>query len=179
MKSVANLAKVKSRKIGHIYNVQINEELQNGFVGIVGDLVSGESELRQLNKFATATIPTASACLIFMDEINYDESTYVNKQLGQFSISANTPARAYELNVGDEVEISYDGLTLLGADAVVGNVLIPADASLKLTEAASAGTAKTVLKIEAVKSVGTLQYVGSNGQVGNQYKMVVARVLSV
>lgn len=177
--SVLNLAKVKSRSIGHIYNVQVNEELQNGFVGYVGDLVSGEDEIYKLEKFATATIPTKSAVIIYMDEILYDESTYVKKQLGQFSIPANTPAKGYELHEGDVVDISYAGVTLIGADVVEGNYLIPANGSFKLAEVADPTTAKTVLKVEGTKTIGTLQYVGSNGQIGNQYKMIIAKVVSI
>jgi hypothetical protein len=177
--SILNLAKVKSRKIGHIYNVQSADALQNGFVVFIGDRVTGENEIYTAVKPLTADLTGKSAHIIFSDEILYDESTYKNHQLGAFSIPANTPTKAYELNIGDVVEISYDGLTLLSTDAVVGNVLIAQNNSFKLAEATTAGTNKTVLKIEEVKTVGTMQYVGSNGQVGNQYKMVVARVLSV
>lgn len=177
--SICNLAKVKSRKIGHIYNVKSADVLQNGFVVFIGDIVSGEKEIYTAVKPLTADLTAKSAHIIYMDEINYDESSYAKKQLGQFSIAANVPCRAYELNVGDVVEISYDGLTLLASDAVVGNYLIAANTSYKLAEAASAGTAKTALKIEEVKTVGNLTYVGDGGQVGNQYKMVVARVMSV
>ncbi|HEY8888936.1 MAG TPA: hypothetical protein VIM70_01580 [Clostridium sp.] len=177
--SICDLVKVKSRKIGHIYNVKNATVLQNGFVGIVGNIVSGEQEVYDLNQFATATIPTATAVMVYMDEILYDESTYTKKQLGQFSIEANTICKGYELNVGDVVEISYDGVTLLATDAVVGNFLIAANASYKLAEIAASGTAKTVLKIEAVETVGLMTYVGSNGQVGNTYKKIRARVLSV
>ena len=177
--SILNLAKVKSRKIGHIYNVKNALALQNGFVGYVGEIVAGEQEIYDLTQFETATLPTKSAVMVYMDEILYDESTYTLKQLGQFSIEAGSICRGYELNVGDVVEISYDGVTLLAADAVVGNVLIPANASFKLVEATVVGTSKTAFKIEAVETVGVMTYVGSNGQIGNTYKKIRARVLSV
>lgn len=176
-KSIVNLAKVKSQRTGHVLHVISADELENGFIVFAGDNVEGESELRDATKPTTDAIATDSAYLVYNDEILYDESTYAKKQLGQFSIPAGIPARAYELAKEDEFEVSYDGLTLLADDAVVGNVLVVANGSYKLKELATpAGTEKFVAKIIAVKTVGTMAYVGSNGQVGNQYKMAVARV---
>lgn len=176
--SIANLANVKSKKCGHILNVVSSDALENGFIVFAGDNVTGESELRSAVKPATAKLTTDSAYLVYSDEILYDESTYKKKQLGAFNIAANTPTKAYELNVNDEIEISYDGLTLLSTDAVVGNYVIAANNSYKMTESETLTGAEVFAGvITAIKTVGTLQYVGSDGQVGNQYKMVTIRII--
>jgi hypothetical protein len=174
---VCNLAKVKND--AHVFSfLSTTTALENGQVVFKGGLVSGEKEIYTAVQPTTAALPTESVYIIKAPEINYDESSYVKKQLGQFRTEANVPARGYEVGKNDIVEISYDALTLLAADAVVGNFLIAANASNKLAESATdAGTAKFAAKILEIKTIGTMQYVGGNGQIGNQYKMVVAEVV--
>jgi hypothetical protein len=174
---VANLAKIKNDN--HVFSFQSSTDaLENGFIVFKGGLVSGEKEIYTAVKPLTASLNTESVYLIKAPEINYDESSYSKKQLGQFRTEANVPTRGYEIGKNDIIEISYDALTLLGADATVGNFLIAQNNSYKLAESASdAGTAKFSAKILEIKTIGTLQYVGGNGQVGNQYKMVVAEVI--
>jgi hypothetical protein len=174
---VANLAKIKNDN--HVFSfLSATSALENGFVVMKGDLVEGETEIYTAVQPATANLTTDSVYLIKAPEINYDESSYTKKQLGAFRTEANNPARGYEIGKNDIVEISYDALTLLDTDATVGNFLIAADKSNKLAESATdAGTAKFAAKILEIKTIGTLQYVGGNGQIGNQYKMVVAEVI--
>lgn len=173
---VCNLAKIKNSN--HVYSFKSADALENGFIVFKGDLVSGEREIYTAVKPATAKLTTDSAFIIKAPEILYDESSYTKKQLGAFRTEANIPARGYELVKDDIINVSYDALTLLSTDAVVGNFLIAANDSYKLTESATdAGTAKFVAKILEIKTIGTLQYVGSNGATGNQYKMVVAEIV--
>jgi hypothetical protein len=175
--SVGYIQKGKARTAGHVYSVQSTEALQNGFITFKGDLVEGEREIYTAKKPATADLGNDAALFIQAPEINYDESTLDKAQFGAFGIEANTPARAYDLYVGDIIEISTDGLTILSTDAVVGNYLIPQDGSYKLAESETVGTTKFTAKIIEVRTNGTLTYVGSNGRVGNQYKLVVAEVV--
>jgi hypothetical protein len=174
---ICNLAKVKNDS--HVFSFQsATDALENGHVVFKGGLVSGEKEIYTAVKPLTAALTTDSVYIIKAPEINYDESSYAKKQLGAFRTEINIPARGYEIGKNDIVEISYDALTLLAADAVVGNFLIAQNNSHKLAESATdAGTAKFSAKILEVKTIGTMQYVGSNGQIGNQYKMVVAEVV--
>lgn len=174
---VANLAKIKNDN--HVFSfLSATDALENGHVVFKGGLVSGEKEIYTAVKPLTAALITDSVYIIKAPEINYDESSYAKKQLGAFRTEANAPARGYEIGKNDIVEISYDALTLLLTDAVVGNFLIAQNASHKLAESATdLGTATFSAKIIEIKTMGTLQYVGGNGQVGNQYKMVVAEVI--
>jgi hypothetical protein len=174
---VCNLAKVKNDN--HVFSfLSATDALENGFVVFKGDLVKDEKEIYTAVQPTTAALTTDSVYVIKAPEINYDESSYTKKQLGAFRTEAKVPARGYEVGKNDIIEISYDALTLLANDAVVGNFLIAQDTSYKLAEAeADAGTAKFVAKIIEIKTIGTMQYVGGNGQIGNQYKMVVAEVI--
>lgn len=174
---ICNLAKVKNDS--HVFSfLSATDALENGQVVFKGGLVSGETEIYTAVKPLTATLVTDSVYIIKAPEINYDESSYAKRQLGQFRTEINVPARGYEVGKNDIVEISYDALTLLLTDAVVGNFLIAQNSSHKLAESATdLGTAKFSAKILEIRTVGTMQYVGSNGQIGNQYKMVVAEIV--
>lgn len=101
-KGVVILRKVKSVYAGHIYSVQANVELENGQIGVLGKNVAGETEIRELGVNADAS----SVVVVADPEVNYEEVTKADSALDNYVISANKPARAYEIVKDDEVAVS-------------------------------------------------------------------------
>lgn len=173
MSGIVRLDKVKSTRTGHIYNVLSADALDNGSIGYLNGLASGEREIYALGKYATATIGTKKAVLVAAPEIVADESSVAKKKLSAFVNPANVPVRAYELSLGDIFSVSSDMVTALATDVVVGNSVIATNASYKFSEIASpAGTEQFTAKIIAVETMGTVPVQGG----GNVYKYVVLEV---
>ena len=108
-KSIVELEKVKSVYGGHIFTVQANEELQNGFVGHLGKLIDKEREVYELVKPTSESIKTTPLVLIADVELNYSQQTKGEAALENFYIPAGTLCRAYEINREDIIGISVDG----------------------------------------------------------------------
>lgn len=177
MRSVLRKDKVNSTYFGggHIHNVVINDlELENGFVVKLGDFLTGERELRE------ALVPTGAedkVVLISHPEVMYDESKLSSNSLQKFYREEGQATRAMDLTAGDIISISKEGLTLLGADAVVGNYVIPQAGSAKLAESATvAGTEGFVGKIIGNEPIGTATMVGEAGSVSRVIDFVVIEV---
>ena len=173
---VAILNKVKSVKVGHIYSLVHNAELQNGMVCHVGDLVEGEKEIRKVVVPTAETVKADPLVLIAHSEVNYDESSKVNSNLENFKIEANEPFRAYELGRDDIVSISTD---VVDGTAEKGKYLV-ADATKTTLKVADTllGTEAFAAKIEDVYKLGTTTFVGTiPGAFGNVLDMVKLRII--
>lgn len=159
---------------GHIHSVQSAEVIENASVGVVGNLLAGEREVRAFNK--PADLAVDKAVLVAQDEIMYDQTRRSQNNLKNFSIEAGTPFRAYDLAVGDIFSVSKDAITAIAADVVVGNKVTLTVGSHLLAEKSSVTTEKFVGRIEAVEQIGTTTVVGAPGLVGGVIDMVVIRV---
>jgi hypothetical protein len=177
MSSIVRLDSVKSVYGGHIYSVQATNDLQNGQVGVVGNLLSGEREVRALNQ--PSAVATDKAVLVAAPEIIYDESSMAKQNLKNFSIPANTATRAYELQEDDVFSVSDDAITALASEPVVGNSVVLANASNKLAEATDVTGHRFVGHIEAIETIGTSTVTGAPGLIaGGVSNLVVIRVLA-
>jgi len=174
MSGIVRLDKVKSTRVGHIYNVQSADALENGSIGYLNGLASGEKEVYAFAKYATATITTKKAVLIAHPEIMDNESTMALRRLSGFVNTAATPVRAYELAVGDIFSVSADMVGALATDVVVGNFAIATNASYKYSEIATlGGTEKFAAKIIGVDNMGVTGPLVA----GNTYKYIVLEVV--
>lgn len=119
MARVLNTSNLRSTYFGggRIYSVVYNEQLENGFIGVVGKLKDGETEIREFSKIENIENP-AELVLISLPEVMYDERPSMRK-LENFVIPAGTAARGYGLSVGDEFEVSIDAISNL--DATITN----------------------------------------------------------
>ena len=161
---------------GHIHSLQSEEVVQNGQVGVAGNLVEGNREVRH---FEQATdLAAAKAVLVAHDEINYDEARRSMNNLNKFQIEPGTPFRAYDLHENDVFSVSADAIDALGDAPEVGNVVTMQTDSNKLAEAEDGGTARFVGRIEALEQIGVPTVVGKAGLVGSVTDFVVIRVLS-
>jgi hypothetical protein len=167
---------VKSVYGGHIYSVQATTALENGQVGVVGNLLAGEREVRALNQ--PSAVATDKAVLIAQPEINYEQFRTTDGDLKKFGIAANTVCRAYELQEDDIFSVSEDAITALATEPVVGNSIVLANASNKLAEVTDAAAHRFVGRVEAIETIGTNTVVGEQGVVSNLSKLIVIRVLA-
>lgn len=134
-KSVVKLVQVKARRIGNTYTVRATEALQNGFVGVLGDIEAANPDVRALQKPATANLGE-SLVLVANTAIIYDNARLGSDQEVNYEMEANEAVRAYEISAKDVVGISREGITTIavGGAAVAGNYLIPENGSWKLKE---------------------------------------------
>lgn len=168
------LNKVKSVYVGHLYHLVHNDELQNGMVCHVGDLVEGEIDLRHVEVPNAETINEKPLVLIRDSEVNYDESSRANAALNKYKIDAGKPARAYELNRDDEFSVTTN---MLNGTAEVGKYVVAEAGSLKLKVVDAPTTEVFVGKIDRLETKGTISFVGAPGQVGNINEYAVIRVI--
>jgi hypothetical protein len=171
--AIVRLDKVRSAYVGHLYDVVHSADMDNGNVVKIGTNVTGQRDLFNV------TVPSAgdgSLYLVASPEIIYDQTTTKAGALENFYIPAGTAARVYDIARGDIFSVTYDGLTLLGTDAVKGNFVV-AQAGLKLKEATSTTTEKFVGKIIDVEVLGTTTLIGQAGSIARINKYVVIQVV--
>lgn len=152
MASILNLDKVAATKSGRLESVKHTAELQNGMVVNLGALATGEREVFDVSVPATATLATAEVLLIAAPEVMYEGY----KGLKDFTITAGTATKAYRLETGDIFTVTDDAIT---GTTVVGQYVIPANASLKLAAAADL-TGGTKFAAKVIEK-GTLGYDGA------------------
>lgn len=137
---------------GKIWSVQSNEVLMNGYIGVVGSLKQGETEVRNFSKVADITTPQRLG-LVGNPEVipsNCSGSMGKDERLENFQIVIGTTARAFDLTVNDAFDISIDGIKALANDTpVVGNKVILKANSFELEEKDNvAGNEAFVAEIE-------------------------------
>ena len=174
---VVNTTKVKSTKVGHIYSLVSNEDIDNGSIGTVGDLVAGELEVRNFVKPVTADLGAKSVVIIATPELMYDQHTKLSGAFVNFYNQKNVPMVGLELVKDDELEVSTSMIDAIATNVVVGNYLIAQNGSCKYKEVASlAGTEKFVAKIEYVRPSGLSTFVGGDTS-STIYNLVGYRVI--
>lgn len=143
-----NLEKVQAIYVGNIDTVQHDAVMKNGYVCNLGAKVTGNPEAFVVATPATATLGTEEVVLIASPEVMYE----ANKNISDFEIAANKPARAYHLTVGDVILFSDD---LIDGTPVVGQYVIPQNGSLKLVAAADlSGGTRLAFKVDAQTTIG-------------------------
>lgn len=181
IKSVVRLDRCQSIYFGggHIHSVvKADTELENGMIGVLGDFLAGERELREL-KAPTGT--GEKVVLIAHPEVRYEEYRRSDNSLQKFFQKEGEPTRAYDLASGDIISISKEGVVALdavGNEVVVGNYLVAEAGSLRLHEVASVvGTEKFVAKIIAKEKLGTSTVVGEAGTIARVIDLVVFEII--
>lgn len=178
MAGIVRLDKVRSVYNGHIESVKsadTNLKLENGFIGVAGELT--DREIRKFEKPKDAT--TKGLVLIYNSEINYDESTRTTYALEAFSgLDSFNASRGYSLEKGDIYSVSLDMIDAIGAKPVKGNYLVAQANSHKLKEVASVtGTEGFVAKVGGVEQFGTPTVVGQAGVIQRVMELVVVDVI--
>ena len=176
--AVVRLDKIKSIYGGHIFSVKAPEELQNGFVAHLGNLLPDEREVYGLQKPATATLTKKGIVLIANPAINYDESRMSSNSEQNYSIEAGEVVRAYEIHEKDIFSVTKEGVDLIGANPVAGNFVVAQNGSFKLKEVATTtGDEAFIGKIVRKDVLGTKAVTGQGGVVFRALEYVVIEVV--
>lgn len=123
--AVAGSSKLKATLCGHIYNIQIEEDLDNGSIVAKGDYIKPETyKAKDSTDFAGVVLDKAAngnwyvevktpgdALLVLQVPMLYEEYTTALKHESNFYNVNGDIVRAYELYVGDVFEVSAEGFT--------------------------------------------------------------------
>lgn len=177
MAGIVRLDKIHSVKAGHLFDVVADEELQNGFIGVLGDLASDDDrELRKLEK--PQRLEEGQYVLVASPEINHDQYKKTDDALEKFVIPAGTATRVYTLVEGDIYSVSSDLVKpRTGKTCTVGKYVTPIVDAYTYEEKDDAGTSKLALKIEAIEKIGRGVVIGEAGSVGRATEFVVMKVV--
>lgn len=123
--AVVGSSKLKATIAGHIFNIQIEEDLDNGSLVAKGDYVKPEvykakdstgfegvivDKAANGNWYVEVTNP-GDALLLIQVPMIYEEFTTAMKHESNFYNETGDIVRAYELYTGDIFELSAEGFT--------------------------------------------------------------------
>lgn len=128
--AICQLEKIQAKYDGNIESVVATVDLDNGSIGVLAGVVTGERELKNLVAPATATLGTDEIVLVSSPEINYLPGT----TLQDFYNVSGLPARAYHLVAGDIFTVADANIT---GTTVLNQWIGVANASYKLTFSAT------------------------------------------
>ena len=136
--AVAGSSKLKATTAGHIYNIKIEEDLDNGSIVAKGAYVSAEVyKAKDSTGFAGVVLDKAAngnwyvevtdpgdALLLLNVPLIYEEYTTAMQHESNFYNANGDIVRAYELYAGDIFELSaegFDGTPTKGATVTVND----------------------------------------------------------
>ncbi len=133
------------RNVVEIYNA--STALDDGFVGILGALATGEDRLRSLDQAADVTAEEVVMVLGMKDFLEDSSGMRNDAVTDPTSIiyPAGKPLRAYRLKIGDRYVLSN---TAINGTAVADEYLVPANAAWLVVPAANlTGATKVAFKV--------------------------------
>ena len=114
---------------GRLYSAEINEEVPNGVIGVMGATKADKPEVKA---FTLGVKSGEDMYIVMKPEINYDERYKVDGALGNFRNEANKPFPIIRLQKRDRIVLSEDFIKLEAAQITVGKKLaVDADGLLK------------------------------------------------
>ena len=158
---------------GRLYSAEINEEVPNGVIGVMGATKADKPEVKAF----TLGVKTGEDMYIVMKpEINYDERYKVDGALGNFRNKANKPFPIIRLQKRDRIVLSEDFIKKVGVQ--VGDKLaVDTDGLLK---AEGSGDAKFVVtEIKDSHVANYLMYDEEGAYLAPKpYKMITLEVIA-
>ena len=116
---------------GRLYSAEINEEVPNGVIGVMGATKVDKPEVKA---FTLGVKAGEDMYIVMKPEINYDERYKVDGALGNFRNEANKPFPIIRLQKRDRIVLSEDFIKKVGVQvgdklAVDTDGLLKAEAS--------------------------------------------------
>ena len=116
---------------GRLYSAEINEEVPNGVIGVMGATKANKPEVKE---FTLGVKAGEDMYIVMKPEINYDERYKVDGALGNFRNKANKPFPIIRLQKRDRIVLSEDFIKKVGVQvgdklAVDTDGLLKAEAS--------------------------------------------------
>ena len=125
---------------GRLYSAEINEEVPNGVIGVMGATKADKPEVKA---FTLGVQAGEDMYIVMKPEINYDERYMTDGALGNFRNKANKPFPIIRLQKRDRIVLSQDFIKLEVAQITVGKKLaVDTDGLLK---AEGSGDAKFIV----------------------------------
>ena len=162
-------------------HVQAEVDLDNGSIGVLGDYVEGEREIKKLD-VATETSTKEELVLVSAPELIYNEDRRVYNQLKNFYNTAGDATRAYYLKNVKRFRISEEGLDGLDAisdlDMTKHKYYIVPQASnkMKIVEDVETNAIGKLVRVDK-EGLATYYDATTKGFMGNTYDMYVIDVL--
>ena len=114
---------------GRLYSAEINEEVPNGVIGVMGATKTDKPEVKA---FTLGVKSGEDMYIVMKPEINYDERYKVDGALGNFTNEANKPFPIIRLQKRDRIVLSEDFIKLEASQITVGKKLaVDTDGLLK------------------------------------------------
>ena len=114
---------------GRLYSAEINEEVPNGVIGVMGATKANKPEVKE---FTLGVKSGEDMYIVMKPEINYDERYKVDGALGNFRNEANKPFPIIRLQKRDRIVLSEDFIKLEVSQITVGKKLaVDTDGLLK------------------------------------------------
>ena len=158
---------------GRLYSAEINEEVPNGVIGVMGATKTDKPEVKA---FTLGVKSGEDMYIVMKPEINYDERYKVDGALGNFRNKANKPFPIIRLQKRDRIVLSEDFIKKVGVQ--VGDKLaVDTDGLLK---AAGSGDAKFVVtEIKDSHVANYLMYDEEGAYLAPKpYKMITLEVIA-
>ena len=114
---------------GRLYSAEINEEVPNGVIGVMGATKADKPEVKA---FTLGVKAGEDMYIVMKPEINYDERYMTDGALGNFRNKANKPFPIIRLQKRDRIVLSEDFIKLEASQITVGKKLaVDTDGLLK------------------------------------------------
>ncbi len=114
---------------GRLYSAEINEEVPNGVIGVMGATKADKPEVKA---FTLGVKAGEDMYIVMKPEINYDERYKTDGALGNFRNEANKPFPIIRLQKRDRIVLSEDFIKLEASQITVGKKLaVDTDGLLK------------------------------------------------
>ena len=127
-----DIAFVRDAQVGgRLYSAEINEEVPNGVIGVMGATKADKPEVKA---FTLGVKSGEDMYIVMKPDINYDERYKVDGALGNFRNKANKPFPIIRLQKRDRIVLSEDFIKKVGVQvgdklAVDTDGLLKAEAS--------------------------------------------------
>ena len=158
---------------GRLYSAEINEEVPNGVIGVMGATKTDKPEVKA---FTLGVKSGEDMYIVMKPEINYDERYMTDGALGNFRNKANKPFPIIRLQKRDRIVLSEDFIKKVGVQ--VGDKLaVDTDGLLK---AEASGDGKFIVtEIKDSHVANHLMY-GEEGAylAPKAYKMITLEVIA-
>ena len=160
---------------GRLYSAEINEEVPNGVIGVMGATKADKPEVKA---FTLGVQSGEDMYIVMKPEINYEERHRTDYALGIFRNKANKPFPIIRLQKRDRITLSQDFIKVEVSTITVGTKLaVDTDGLLK---AESSGNGKFIVtEIKDSHVANHLMYSESGANLAPKaYKMITLEVIA-
>ena len=159
---------------GRLYSAEINEEVPNGVIGMMGATKADKPEVKE---FTLGVSEGKDMYIVMKPEINYDERYRTDNALGIHRNPANKPFPIIRLQKRDRITLSQDFIKGVPEIAVGTQLAVDTDGLLK---AVSDGKPKFVVTEIKDSHVANYLMYGEEGAylAPKQYKMINLEVIA-